>query len=284
MGKFEGVLLASDFDNTLVDTKGALDAGTTEIPPICARNREALDYFTQNGGHFSVSTGRALPAFARYAKELPINAPCIIANGAGLYDFRTGEYVETAFLDERTRAHVAELLGRFPLLPFEIYHTDRRIHAMHPNRYIETHEHLTRAGTVAIEGFDEVDFPLVKLLFEDEREALDEVGAFIRAQDWGGDYELIYSSDNLLEMTAKGATKGAMVLRLAKRLGVAREDIYCIGDHGNDISMAEVSALRFAPENAIAAMKALPGMRVVSHCADGALADVVEILDGKYEY
>ena len=282
MGKFENVLLASDFDNTLVYTKGALDAGSTEIPPMCARNREALDYFTQNGGYFSVSTGRALPAFARYARELPISAPCIIANGAGIYDFRAGEYVETAFLDVRTRAHVEALLERFPLLPFEIYHTDRRIHAMHPNRYIENHEHLTRAKTVAIEDFGAVDFPLVKLLFEDDREKLDAVDRFIRAQDWGGDYELIYSSDNLLEMTAKGATKGAMVLRLAHRLGVGREDVYCIGDHNNDISMAEVSALRFAPENAIAEMKALPGMRVVSHCADGALADVVEILDKKY--
>lgn len=282
MGKFEHVLLASDFDNTLVHTQGALDAGTTEIPPMCARNREALDYFTQNGGYFSVSTGRALPAFARYARELPINAPCILANGAGLYDFRKGEYVETAFLDERTRAHVAELLERFPLLPFEIYHTDRRIHAMHPNRYIENHEHLTRAKTVAIEDFGEVDFPLVKLLFEDERERLDEVRDFIRAQDWGGDYELICSGDHLLEMTAKDATKGEMVLRLARRLGVGRRDIYCIGDHSNDVSMAEVSAARFAPGNAIDEMKALPGMRVVSHCADGAIADVIDFLDKKY--
>ncbi len=282
MGKFDNVLLASDFDNTLVYTKGALDAGSTEIPPMCARNREALAYFTANGGYFSVSTGRALPAFARYAAELPINAPCIIANGAGVYDFRTEEYIETAFLDERVRPCVAALLARFPLLPFEIYHTDRRIHAMHPNRFIENHEHLTRAKTVTVERFDEVDFPLVKLLFEDEREKLDEVCDFIRAQDWGARYELIYSSDNLLEMTAKGATKGEMVLRLARRLGVAAEDVYCIGDHSNDISMAEVSAVRFAPANAIDEMRALPGMRVVSHCADGAIADVVEELDKRY--
>jgi len=282
MGKFDRVLLASDFDNTLVYTQGALDAGLTELPPLPARSREALEYFTQNGGFFSVSTGRALPAFARYAAELPINAPCIIANGAGLYDFRTEEYVYTAFLHEETRAHVAVLLERFPQLPFEIYHTDRRIHAMHPNRFIINHEHLTRAKTVTIERFDEVDFPLVKLLFEDERDALDEVEAFIRAQSWGGEYELIYSGDHLLEMTARGATKGGMVLRLAQLLGVAQKDVYCFGDHSNDISMAEVSAVRFAPANAIDEMKALPEMHIVSHCADGAVADVIEYLDKTY--
>ena len=282
MGKFDHVLLASDFDNTLVHTKAALDAGSTELPPMPARNREALRYFTENGGYFSVSTGRALPAFARYASELPINAPCIIANGAGLYDFRAERYVETAFLDEGVRPHVAALLRYDPALPFEIYHTDRRIHAMHPNHYILNHEHLTRTKIEVVDSFDDVDFPLVKLLFEDDRDKLDALFDYIRAQDWAERYELIYSSDNLLELTAKGATKGAMVLRLAERLGVKRDDLYCIGDHGNDVSMAELSAIRFAPANAIDEMKALPGMHLVSHCADGAIADVIEALDKRY--
>lgn len=282
MGKFDRVLLASDFDNTLVHTKAALDAGSTELPPMPERNREALDYFTKNGGYFSVSTGRALPAFSRYAAELPINAPCIIANGAGLYDFRTEQYVKTAFLDESIRPHIAELLRYDPALPFEIYHTDRRIHAMHPNRFILNHEHLTRTKIEVIDDFAAVDFPLVKLLFEDERDKLDALNDYILSRDWADRYELIYSSDNLLELTARGATKGEMVLRLAKHLGIKREDIYCIGDHGNDISMAELSAIRFAPANAIDAMKALPDMHIVSHCGDGAVADVIEALDKKY--
>jgi len=282
MGKFDRVLLASDFDNTLVHTKAALDAGSTELPPMPARNREALDYFTRNGGRFSVSTGRAVPAFARYAADLPINAPCVIANGAGLYDFRDERYLVTAFMDESVRAHVAALLAYDPELPFEIYHTDRRIHAMHPNRYILNHEHLTRTKTEPVASFDEVDTPLVKLLFEDDRDKLDALLAFLRAQDWAAQYELIFSSDNLLEMTARGATKGEMVLRLAALLGIAAGDVYCIGDHSNDVSMAEVSAIRFCPANAIDEMKALPGMRVVSHCADGAVADVIEALDKLY--
>lgn len=282
VGKFDHVLLASDFDNTLVHTKAAIDAGSPDIPPMPERNREALDYFTRNGGYFAVSTGRAVPAFARYAGDLPINAPCIIANGAGLYDFRTEQYIATAFIDEGIRPRVAALLERFPQLPFEIYHTDRRIHAMHPNRFILNHEHLTRTKIEVVDSFDAVDFPLVKLLFEDERDKLEEVCDFIRAQDWSAEYELIYSSDNLLEMTARGATKGGMVLRLAEKLGVARKDVYCFGDHSNDISMAEVSAVRFAPANAIEEMKALPEMHIVSHCADGAVADVIEALDKTY--
>ena len=48
MLKFNKVLLASDFDNTLVYTQGALERGE-DIPPMSARNREAVEYFIQNG-------------------------------------------------------------------------------------------------------------------------------------------------------------------------------------------------------------------------------------------
>ena len=143
MQKFDHVLLASDFDNTLVYTQSALDNGT-DIPPMCPRNREALDYFIQNGGLFAISTGRALPAFMDYAKDVPMSAPCVIANGAAIYDFRTNEYLYTAFLGEAIYEHMAEVLARFPTLAFEVYHDDCRIHARNPNRYSRNHEHLTR--------------------------------------------------------------------------------------------------------------------------------------------
>ena len=280
MQKFRNVLLASDFDNTLVYTQGALERGE-DIPPMSARNREAVDYFLANGGFFTVATGRALPAFAQFASALPVNAPCVIANGAAIYDFAGNRYVETAFLDADIYDHVDALLARFPRLCFEVYHDDRRIHVLHPNRFSRNHEHLTRAGTVEVGAFREVDLPVIKLLFEEEKPLLDEVYAFIRSQSWGERYELIFSSDHLLELTRCGATKGGMILKLAALLGVARKDIYCIGDHNNDIPMLKVSEIGFAPENATDEVKA-SGARIVCHCRDGALADVVDILDKRY--
>ena len=44
MGKFDGVLLASDFDNTLIYTEEALRTGQP-IPPLSAGNRAALERF-----------------------------------------------------------------------------------------------------------------------------------------------------------------------------------------------------------------------------------------------
>ena len=73
MGKFDGVLLASDFDNTLLYTEDALRTGGP-VPPLPERNREALTYFMAQGGRFAVATGRALPAFLRHAGDVPMNA------------------------------------------------------------------------------------------------------------------------------------------------------------------------------------------------------------------
>ena len=99
MGKFDRVLLACDFDNTLVYTEPALVAGEP-IPPLTAENREALESFTAQGGHFAVATGRALAAMRAIVPGLPINSPCVLCNGAALYDFTRGEYLDCNLLDE----------------------------------------------------------------------------------------------------------------------------------------------------------------------------------------
>ena len=44
MGKFSGVLIASDFDNTLVYTEEALRLGLP-TPPMSRANREAIEDF-----------------------------------------------------------------------------------------------------------------------------------------------------------------------------------------------------------------------------------------------
>ena len=71
MGKFDGVLLASDYDNTLVYTERALLSGG-EPPRLSEMNRAALTYFMENGGRFTVSTGRALPSFEQLAPDVPM--------------------------------------------------------------------------------------------------------------------------------------------------------------------------------------------------------------------
>ena len=280
MGRFDGVLLISDFDNTLIYTEEALVRGEP-IPPLPERNRAALERFIGEGGLFTVATGRALAAFLNCVPLVPMNAPAVICNGAAIYDFAKGEYLETALLDGRARERGQQVLDRFPQAAVEAYHIDNVIHAVHPNEITRHHEHLTKVAVTEEASLLDVPLPLGKLLFEAPRPVLEDIRAFLTEQGWSADYELIFSGQSLLEMTARGANKGGMVRRLAERLRIRPDRLCCVGDEANDLPMLAAAADAFAPANCIPAVRE-SGAAVVCHARDGALADVVEILERKY--
>ena len=60
MGRFDGVLLASDFDNTLIYTEEALRSGVP-VPPLSDENREALEWFMAEGGDGGEAKRRRRP-------------------------------------------------------------------------------------------------------------------------------------------------------------------------------------------------------------------------------
>ncbi len=280
MGKFDGVLLASDFDNTLLYTEDSLRTGAP-VPPLPERNREALKYFMAQGGRFAIATGRALPAFLRHAGDVPMNAPGVVCNGAAIYDFEKGEYLDAALLDDQARQRGQAVLDRFPSVAVEAYHIDNVIHVVRPNAISRQHEHMTHVSLTEAPSLPEVPLPLGKLLFEADHETLEGVLAFLTEQGWAEDYELIFSVSHLLEMTIQGASKGGMVRRLAVRLGISMEHVYCAGDEANDLSMLHAAAEGFAPANASAAVRE-SGATVVCDAREGAIADVIAILDRKY--
>ena len=280
MGKFDGVLLVSDFDNTLLYTEDSLRTGAP-VPPLPERNREALKYFMAQGGRFAIATGRALPAFLRHAGDVPMNAPGVVCNGAAIYDFEKGEYLDAALLDDQARQRGQAVLDRFPSVAVEAYHIDNVIHVVRPNAISRQHEHMTHVSLTEAPSLPEVPLPLGKLLFEADHETLEGVLAFLTEQGWAEDYELIFSVSHLLEMTIQGASKGGMIRRLAARLGISMEHVYCAGDEANDLSMLHAAAEGFAPANASAAVRE-SGATVVCDAREGAIADVIAILDRKY--
>ena len=83
MGKFTGLLLASDYDNTLTYTEEALRL-CRPMPPVSKANQAAIRYFMAEGGIFSVATGRAKPAFEAVADGVPMNGPTVLFNGAAI--------------------------------------------------------------------------------------------------------------------------------------------------------------------------------------------------------
>ena len=229
MRKFNGLLLVSDFDNTLVYTEEALQK-CVDMPPVSDENRAAIEYFMDNGGIFSVATGRAKPAF------------------------------ET-------------------VVAVELYHDDNTIHALNANDVTRRHMHITHAPSIEVDTMDDVPSPISKALFSTEEAHLPALLDFLASRPWYHDYEVVPSAVTLVELTAKGANKGGMVRRLADLLDVARENVICVGDHANDISMLTWAGQGYAPANAIPQVLHTPGVRRLPDCRDNAIAQLIRSLD-----
>ena len=269
MGKFDGLLLASDFDDTLYDLKLC-------IPD---RNLEAIRYFTREGGRFVVSTGRAHRTFAPFAHLVPMNAPAVLSNGAAIYDFQADRMLEQTCLPPSAPRDLAAMMEEFPSLSMEAYHGED-IYVCRPNYITLAHLEKVNCDYTQCE-IPDMPTPWVKALFHQEREVLLQVQKQMLDR-WGERYEAIFSNPRYLELTRKGSSKGGGVARVARLLGVEPGNIYCVGDNQNDIPMLELSAIPFAPANCAREVKEW-GAQVLCHCNDGVIGAIVDILDGLYQ-
>lgn len=270
MGKFDGVLFFSDYDDTLYNMRLEVSPG----------NREAVRYFIREGGRFSVATGRAYRTFTPQieAQSLVFNAPVVLSNGAAIYDYAAGAYLIRTKLAQRTQARMEQVCTEFPDLAFEAYYGEE-IYVHNPNQV--TMAHLGRVGVpYTVCSIGEMPGPWHKVIMEQDAPYLRRIQAYI-LERWPGDYEAIFSNQYLLELTCRGSHKGTMVAEVARRLGIASERIYCMGDNQNDIHMLELSAIPFAPGNCAQAVKDW-GARVLRHCDEDAVAQAIEILDEIY--
>lgn len=281
MGKFTGLLLASDYDNTLTYTEEALRL-CRPMPPVSKANQAAIRYFMAEGGIFSVATGRAKPAFEAVVDGVPMNGPTVLFNGAAIYDFSTGKYLCEAFLPETARAHIAQTIRELPFAAVELYHDNNDIHALQPNDVTRRHLHVTHSPTVIVDSMEQVPSPISKALFSTEPAHQAALLDYLRGQGWYGDYEIVASSESLVELTARGANKGGMVRRLAALLHIPQANVACVGDHANDISMLTWAGMAFAPANALPEVRALPCVRTLPDCREDAIAALIAVLDKKF--
>ena len=265
MGKFDGLLLVSDFDDTLY--------GLNHQMP--RRNVEAVQYWIEQGGRFTVATGRAHRTFAPYYSLVPINAPVVLSNGSAIYDFDTETMLIQTLLNPRAPEDFSALMEAIPSLALEAYYGEE-IYVFRPNAV--TDAHMEKVGTdYTICPVLDMPTPWTKAIVQQEYREL------LKARDWleahcPGRYEAVFSNRYYLEITHRGCNKGGMVKRLLELLQIPREKLYCVGDNQNDIPMLALSKIPFAPSNCAQEVKDW-GATLLCHCDDGVIGDIVERLD-----
>jgi Cof subfamily protein (haloacid dehalogenase superfamily) len=261
---FEHVLLASDLDGTLYN----------RARQVSETNRTAIRRFTEAGGRFTVATGRSIQAFVQPRREIPLNAPVILANGALICDCDEGRVLRSVPLGGDYLSVCAAAGAAFPEVAVEA-HLLTGIWVVGSNAM--SRAHLTAVQVSATQASSLADIPggWLKALFVGEEAALRALDGWFRPR-YGDRYDLCFSHANLLEMQHKEANKGAALLWLADALSVPRARVFCVGDQENDLPMLS-AVTSFAPANAAPEVRAAV-RHMAPDCDDHTIAAVIDML------
>lgn len=265
MGKYNGMLLASDYDGTLACSDGS----------ISEKNKEAIRYFIDEGGYFTVCTGRSKQGFHAFDPSL-MNAPVIVANGGMLYDYAQDKIVSVFSVSAEHIAVLEKLTERFPFLCAEMYSDKNNTFAW--NICEESRRHFERQSIrySTVNSFNEAEFPIVKLMLYVGKENTAEVQRYLSDAELH-EMKFIPSDGDFLELLHKDTDKGKGLLRLADVLGIDRSRVFAVGDGSNDADMLRAAAIGFVPQNGDSFARAAGDVIVRSNDED-AIADVIDKL------
>ena len=270
---YSDILLTVDFDRTLT-------APDSTIPE---RNMEAIRYFMENGGTFTVNTGRSIPMSLRNILHIvPHNAPLLLYNGSADYDENTDQLTRFAPIDLDPMAVLPELQARFPHLNVEVQAIDAH-YLMQKDAGWEDYCDNNGCPWKYAEP-DQIPGPFIKFsLYGQFREntvasmydateeelRLFEEGIRYIEDTYGQKVEIFRACARIADMHAKGCSKLNAARALQKTLG--KKILVCVGDAENDLTMLEGADYAFCPADGVVADR----FENVCPCADGAVADVI---------
>ena len=269
---FSDVLLTVDFDLTL----------TSPDNTIPERNLEAIRYFMENGGAFTVNTGRSLGMIRKYLDIIPVNAPLLLYNGSAAYDTQTGDFAFCHTIQLDMAQTLRECLALFPDMVLEVQGKDAH--------YTFREDPLWKAcidssgcGSAYANPEDDLG-PFIKMtlyntfhepnvshLFRATPEEMDrctEVEQAMR-QRYGNYVEVFRSGARIIDVHTKGVSKARSARQLLDQLG--RKILVCVGDGENDVSMLQAADFAYCPAGSVISDR----FTNVCHCAEGAVADVI---------
>ena len=237
---YSGWFLLSDLDGTLIDSHDR----------VSEENKAAIRCFTENGGKFGIATGRTQFTLGGFTKGLSINAPCVLYNGAAVYDIDADRFIAMRTLDKNSALPFAEMaLARFPRAVVELFTPDmlnilsdgaaddpKILSDAMPHRYCSAAE-LN-------------DKEWLKVLYNAPADYLAGPADAAMKLPEAELFELFYSGDTYFEILDKGASKGSGLRTIAALPQFKGMKFAAIGDHDNDSYMLKEADLAVAVANA----------------------------------
>ena len=267
---FSDVLLTVDFDRTMTGPD-------SKIPQ---RNLDAVAFFMENGGTFTINTGRSVSSFRKHLGKVPANAPILLYNGSARW--QDGILSDLKLLDLDLWGTVKILRQEFPGMNLEIQGVDLHYLVEPEDAYVAFYNALKWGYKIANPGDDLGPFlkfalagsprsKSVATLFDicEKEDALFDAAQAKILELWGDKVEVYRAAPRIIDVHAKGVSKIAAARQLQAELG--KKILVCAGDAENDIPMLEGADFAYCPADGVVANR-FPN---VCNCADGAIADII---------
>ena len=265
MGKFDGILICTDLDGTLLNSKGVASP----------ENRAAIEYFKAEGGWFTFITGR-MPYYAMHICEnVKPNVPFGCINGGGVYDHVAGKYIWVQEMPKDVCELIKTIDEAFPNVGIQVVGFENSYFC----KMNDTMVNFRKATNLPdIQGhYEDVAVPFAKILFgTDIEEEILAVQDMLRSHPRAGDFDFVRSQRDLTEILPKGIGKGVAIEKLVEYLGT--DKTIAIGDYDNDVSMFHAAKLGVAVANACPAALAVADYVTVSN-DEHAIAQIISDLE-----
>lgn len=269
---YKNWLLVSDID-------GTLNSKSMKLPE---NNKTAINEFVNNGGNFTLCSGRNLQSLSIHYNKLGISTPAIFLNGAGIYDFKNKEMIYQNFISSQGEEIILDAFKNHKLAQLTVFTADKILLATRKCIY----------GRV-ISIIDNLDCELYKktsdlprgiwgkVSFFGTKGLINKLKDFFSSGNNSKLFECFKTSPFTLEVVSKGVNKGAAVLKLAELLNIEKSNTAAIGDYYNDVEMLKRVAHPVCCGQAPDDIKEISEY-VACHCNDGAVADFIDYIQTKY--
>lgn len=271
MGKFNGYLICTDLDGTLF----------RKDKSVSEENLRAIEYFKNEGGRFTLITGRMPFYAADVCNLIKPNAPIGCSNGGGLYDFEDREYIWKQPIDNKVM-ELVECVDK--LLPDVGIHVSTFYKAYFPKDN-PAMIHFREVSKIpnCVCHYNDIRETVAKIIFSsDNEEEIKSLEKILKGHPMAEEFSFIRSDKTLYEILPAGIGKGMAITRLREHYGDRLNKIIAVGDYNNDISMFQAADVGIAVSNACPEALAAADYVTVSNQEHAIASIVLDIERGKF--
>ena len=240
---FKKVLIVTDLDGTLLD----------DDKNIAPEDIAAINEFRAGGGRFAAATGRGVAMAKRIIDELDIRTPCVIFNGAAVYDFVSDKFLWHSDMPDISNTYIRMLEREFPDIGVEILH-EKEVYVTDNNQTVVEHMAFEKLIPTYRKLEDVPNEGRLKVLIAYPPDRIQQVIDFTR-ENCSKDVNWVHSSPMYYEMLPEGVSKASGVKKLTGLPELRDKFVAAAGDYGNDRAMIAEADLGVAVGNALDSFK-----------------------------